>query len=867
MVSISASYGYIKSVQELEALVDRVVAEATDPMQPRAFAFDIETGYFGEPRSGASVHPEENFVVGISFTNSTEWARYVPLAHDFGPNIEPTAAAPILWKLLSTGMGVPHNASFELRCMARFFEENLPDDMLAGILIERASIEGSPGATRTSLGDWLPYFPVFSDTMIEGYAKAAHRSYGLKPMVLEVFGHQMAEIDSLFPDLPKNQLKRLRFNTLELTDAVVAYACEDSLWTLALHLKYYPQVKDNFIYKMEMGVLRECMAQIEDTGVVYDWRFMRDAAARGNVFLGKLNADIQKQLSAMVGTAVNVNLGSPAQLREILYDRLGMKTRRVTKGSQHGDGPKVMSTDALALKGLAARYPVVHRILEWKKLRRLVTVYLEKYEKDYCYAPDGRTHPSTMQTAVLTGRFAVSGPPYQQSPKKYHLALTTGETFSLNFRDAIVAPADHYILGFDVSQGELRVIAGEAQEPALLEAYANGEDIHRKTAGLMLGTPMDAVTDEQRQFGKTLNFALMYRMTADSLAERLNCTVPEARDLYRQYFDVYSSIEVWADRMVQYGKQNGFTVSRFGRRHPIWEFQSSQHWTYQKGERLCVNAPIQGGLADYVKLAMVRIQKALRQAGLLDRVHMCMNIHDALNFYVHRSVSPAQAIAVIQPAALFSVKGWPDMALDWYVGLRWGSVHELTIAGDGSVNVKGVRALEVESATEEEGEATGPSVDLSAVRVAPAPAAPVEVGPQPLEEQATVEAIGMGRVLASTPLTLSGGVETTVGEHQRVIEESLAAPSSRTVLVELDHMPSGEQFGRFMQLVNQAQRPGRSGGNTVILRTPQGEVTVSEGSSLDTDQSAEVSIALGGARVVLAPESVDAAVVTAGLRL
>jgi DNA polymerase-1 len=343
----------------------------------------------------------------------------------------------------------------------------------------------------------------------------------------------------------------------------------------------------------------------------------------------------------------------------MLFDKLGYRTTVYTDKTR--DLPyheRKMSTGTIALTKLAAQVPVVKMILQWREQTKLLGTYLDKYENAYNYADDGRTHPSHLSAFVITGRFAVADPPYQQSPKKYHFDLAAaraaheaGETpppgtcFKFNFRDVIVAPPDHYILGFDLSQAELRAIAGEAQETALLRAFELGEDVHRLTASLMLGIPLDEVTDEQRSIGKTMNFALLYGMGVKSLADRLGIPVEEAQALMDKYFAGYASIATWSARQVEHGRRHGYVTSRFGRKLPIWEYTSDKDYIRQGGDRACVNYPIQGAATgDYMKIAMVRAQAAIKAAGLSDQIHLVMNIHDALEFYVHRSVDPQIAV-------------------------------------------------------------------------------------------------------------------------------------------------------------------------------------------------------------------------------
>ena len=232
-MTFAPNYELLTDVVELHELVERLIAEG------KPVGYDIETGYEGESREKASVHPEENFVVGISFTSSLTWARYVPLRHDAGTNMDNTAAAVLFWKLLTAPaadgkpIGVAHNAKFELRTLARWFLRNLALHPQLGAEVIAA----------------LGYTPIRSCTMLESYAEGENRTHGLKEITFWNFGHMMTEILELFPEgLTKDQQKSIRFNVLDQHDPkVVNYACEDALWALAHHLHRYPVVKDHLI--------------------------------------------------------------------------------------------------------------------------------------------------------------------------------------------------------------------------------------------------------------------------------------------------------------------------------------------------------------------------------------------------------------------------------------------------------------------------------------------------------------------------------------------------------------------------------------------------------------------------------------------
>lgn len=633
-------YGAIVSAEKLEILVSRLL-EIGEPV-----GFDIETGYDGEPREKAAVHPEESYIVGFSLTNDPRWARYVPIRHKLSHNVDPAEAARIMKPLLESGLCVAHNAKFEKRHCDKSVEDG-------------------------GLGCKLA---IRSDTMIEAFVLADYEMLGLKGLVEFLFGHEMATIDTLFPDLKGKAKKTLNFAMLAADDpTVVSYACEDAAWCLELHRRHYPKVQDMTIFKMEMAIL-PILVRMEQNGLSYDWEMMRTTLEKAREFRDRMLREINAELTAALNVPVELNPNSSAQVGKLLYDPapagLGLSISRTTPSGKP-------STDAVAMEALAQQNRTVRKILEWREVNKLCTTYLEKYPARYRYAADGLTHPNVKQTEVATGRFAVDEPPYQQTPKRYHYELNSGEVFDLNFRNLVVARPGWQFLYFDYSQIELRVMAGESQEPTLLTAFNEDRDVHTETAALMLGKDPSAVTEDDRDIGKTMNFALLYGMGPGSLADRLGISRAAARDLYDRYFSTFMSIGAWADKSRRDGKNQGFTISRFGRKFTIWEFGSHLPGVYAKGERMCVNAPIQGGAADYMKASMIRATKALENAGLDETCLLVMNIHDALVFEIPEDADPQTYIDVLKPAVQWELPGWPKIVAEWGVGKRWGSLQKL----------------------------------------------------------------------------------------------------------------------------------------------------------------------------------------------
>jgi len=843
---VQPNFALLTDPAELIQLVSQL-ADAGLPV-----GFDIETGYEGESREKGSIHPEENFVVGISFTNSLNWARYVPVAHDSGPNVDSTLAAKVFWLLLTaTGadgapLGVAHHAKFERRTMARWFLKHLASDPEYGEEVMRS----------------LGYPLIRSCTMLESYAEGDNRTHGLKEITLVNYGVKMVELMELFPEgLTQKEQKSIRFNVLDQNDPkVVAYACDDSHKALMHHADRYPRVRDTLVYRMEMEDLRNAVCVMEDVGLDYDWNRMRGAAITGSEFADRYLVEVTRDFENMLGRSLppKFNFGSPKQLQKLLYDKdegLGMPVTRRTKTG-------APSTEAkTALKGLSKQYTAVQKLLNWKGLTKLHRDFLGKFEAKYCFAPDGRAHPNLLQHGTVTGRTSAADPNYQQSPKikyKYTLADGSGE-FTHNFRDNIRAPQPGmrlwwqiileelglwqpdpledklgwYIIGFDYSQIELRVVAGEAGETALLEAFARGDDVHRLTASLMLAKRPENVTDDDRDVGKTMNFALVYGMSEEGLAERLGISLDAARDLFARYHAAYPRIKQWMEATVAKSKRDGYVTTRFGRKVRIWEYQDADEmgsaWAARmrraNGERTAGNAPIQGAATgDYKKISMARAQRALRDAGLDDRVLLVMDVHDALEWYARKDVDPAEIIAALQPAVVWDVPGWPPMKAEWHIGDRLGSLAKLDVLEDGTL-VAEPKAEDLPKFSPED------ETDDSL------PEPPQELQPFKFTEPEPVTVSGGLHLLA--PMAASGEVAVKV---------------PRTVIVTLERMPAAGQVQRFLEFM--AAIPGP---NSVIMRIPDGDIPVDAAppTGLGPQHSADVSMIFGGALTCYDLDSID----------
>jgi DNA polymerase I-like protein with 3'-5' exonuclease and polymerase domains len=604
------------------------------------------------------------------------------------------------------------------------------------------------------------YYPVRSCTMLESFSEGINVSHALKALTAlpepEGFSHRMRELTDLQAAMlgrPPTEFEKnsIRFNVFDQTDPeVVAYACEDAVYALLHHLNRWPRVRKTFIYRIEMSVL-PIVCAMADVGIQYDWALLRAKSAEVREFADRMLSEVIRDFEEYAGEKLkpDFNFNSNKQFADLLYSKCKMPVLHRTPGG----APSVDAKNALP--GLAKKYPVVQKYMDWKRLHDLRLKFLDIYEGKYCWAADLRAHPLLNQHGTIAGRFSCEAPNYQQSPGYYFYELSDGTAFEFNFRDAIVATGPgfrpwwelvleeagctdlaapdelgYYILGFDYSQIELRVMAAEAGETRLLDGFARGEDVHKRTAALMLGIMVEQVTKKFRAIGKTFNFATIYGQGVKAKAEQLGISEDDAKEKDARYNALYPRVKPYRSGVIAKARRNGYVITKFGRRvtlHKIWD-QSGKVRAAE--ERTAGNAVIQGpATGEYVKVAMVRAVKALAAAGLDDRVRLVMNIHDALEFECRKDVVPADVMAVLQPAVVYPITGpgkpWPEMVAEWHLGRSWGQVKEIHIEDGWVVAGKQDDCLRCRPATPEPApHPEGPAALPPSSPVTPPPALP-----------------------------------------------------------------------------------------------------------------------------------------------
>ena len=352
------------------------------------------------------------------------------------------------------------------------------------------------------------------------------------------------------------------------------------------------------------------LVDMETTGILVD-----------RALLGEMSRGFTKELTALeldiyraAGGEFNIN--STPQLRTVLFERLKLPVQKRTKTGA--------STDVEVLEQLAALGHEVPRLLiEYRELTKLQSTYVDALP-GYIRPDTGRVHTSFNQTGAATGRLSSSDPNLQNIPVRTRRG---GE-----IRRAFVAPPGHLLLIADYSQVELRLLAHFSNDPAFVDAFQRGGDIHRQTAAVIFGVPEANVTGEMRSRAKTINFATIYGQGALALSRQLGITLDEAKAFIKHYFERFAGVRAWLDKTVEAARQRGFVETLFGRRRYIPELRDRNFSIRAFGERTATNSPLQGSAADLIKIAMIRIHAALSEAGL--GAKMLLQVHDELVFEI-----------------------------------------------------------------------------------------------------------------------------------------------------------------------------------------------------------------------------------------
>ena len=569
-----------------------------------------------------SLDPMAARIVGISFAVEPGRAAYVPLAHDGpdGPRQLPMAQALAALKPWLEDAALPkvgQNLKYDLHVLQN-----------AGITLRG----------------------VAHDTLLQSYVLEAHLGHSLEKLAERHLGRRGLS----YEDLCGKGAHQIPFAQVDVAKAT-EYSGEDSEMTLHVHQTLWPQLQSG-------GRLLEVYERIEMPAMQILQRIERHGVLIDAEVLAAQSRDLAERMVALEQQAYEIagqpfNMGSPKQIGEILFGKLGLPVKK--KSGKTG----APSTSEDVLQELAADYPLPARILEHRSLAKLKGTYTDKLP--LMVNPDtGRVHTNYAQAVAVTGRLASNDPNLQNIP------IRTPE--GRRVREAFVAPAGHVILSADYSQIELRIMAHISEDPGLLHAFGEGIDVHRATASEVFNVALGEVTSEQRRYAKVINFGLIYGMGAFGLANNLGIEQKAARDYIERYFERFAGVRRYMDQTKASAAELGYVETFFGRRIYLPDIKGGNGPLRAGAERQAINAPMQGTAADLIKLAMIAVQGALDAEGRATR--MVMQVHDELVFEVPESELPWAREAVPRLMAGVAELKVPLLA-EVGVGPNWDQAH------------------------------------------------------------------------------------------------------------------------------------------------------------------------------------------------
>jgi DNA polymerase-1 len=599
-----SEYHCVLNRNELSTLLNKLA-------KAERFAFDTET---------TSLDPHAAKLVGLSFSVVPGEAWYIPVGHSY--------------------LGVPDQLPAEevLEALRPIFVcseklkigQNLKYDL---IVLQGAGVHVAG--------------PLY-DTMLASYlTNPASKTHGLDKLAAELLGYRTIT----YSEVAGSGKKQVGFDEVEVSKAT-EYAAEDADITLRLYEKLQPLLveyeQEALFSEVEMALL-PVLVDMEQTGIRIAPELLHSLSKE----MSQKLAELETQIHQIAGAAFNV--GSPKQLGEILFEKLGLPRGKKTKTG--------WSTDVEVLRKLADEHEVAARILDYRSLAKLKGTYTDALPK--LISPEtGRIHTSFNQAVTATGRLSSSEPNLQNIP------IRTEE--GRRIREAFVPSEGNLLLSADYSQVELRILAHLADVPALKESFARGEDIHQRTASEVFGISPETVSAEQRRRAKAINFGVIYGMSAFGLAKQLNIGRREAQVFIDTYFQRYPGIRKFMDARIEEARACQYVRTLLGRRCAIPDINSKNGAIRGFAERNAINYPVQGSAADIIKLAMVNIYCRLDKEQLDGK--LVLQVHDELVFDV-----PRQEVEVIKALVKEEMEGAVKLSVPLVVeincGDNWSEAH------------------------------------------------------------------------------------------------------------------------------------------------------------------------------------------------
>ena len=603
---VESNYHTIRTKNELDELIE-VMKKAP------YISFDTET---------TSLDYMNAELVGVSIALKPNEAFYIPINHNY------------------EGVEKQLEEHFVLEALKPFLESDQIPKIGHNLKYDRHILQNLGIDLKGKLLDTMLFSYVNNSTITRHNLDAVSKRYlNINPTSYE--------------DVAGKGAKQIPFSEVSI-EVASEYASEDADISLKLYEHIEPLVQKETklakLYSEIEGPLIYTLGDIERNGVLIDSEKLNEQSKELEAKILKLEQKVQKSAGE------DFNLGSPKQLQEILYEKLGLPVIKKTPKGQP-------STAESVLQELSMDFPIVQDILSYRAISKLKSTYTDKLPK-MVNSNTGRVHTSYHQAVTATGRLSSSDPNLQNIP----IRSEEGR----RIREAFIAPDGYKILAADYSQIELRIMAHLSRDQGLMDAFAKGQDIHQATAAEIFSTNIDEVTANQRRSAKAINFGLIYGMSAFGLSKQLQITRAEAQNYIEQYFDRYPQVKHYMDETKQSAKKMGYVETVFGRRLYLADIESSNYQRRQYAERSAINAPMQGTAADLIKMAMILLHQKIREESFEAKI--IMQVHDELVIEVNENQS--DELSEITTSVMSEISKLDvDLKVDADIGNNWDEAH------------------------------------------------------------------------------------------------------------------------------------------------------------------------------------------------
>ncbi len=577
-------------------------------LKEKVFCFDTET---------TGLDPNNSELVGISFSIKPHEAWYIPVSHNYHEAQKIVRVfKPLLESknIIKTGQ----NIKFDINILSWY------DVKVAG-----------------------PFF----DTMIAHYLLQPDMRHNMDILSETYLNYEPVSIEQLIGKKGKNQLSMREIDIAEVKE----YAAEDADITLQLKNVFEPKLKETNTYKLfeqtEMPLV-PILASMEAEGIKLDVPALKEFSIQLKHEINKIETDIFELADS------EFNISSPKQLGEILFEKLVITSKpKKTKTGQYKTGEDI-------LVKLIHKHPIIEKILEYRSLTKLKSTYVDALPA-LVNPRDGRIHTSYNQAVAATGRLSSNNPNLQNIP----IRSEKGK----EIRKAFIPRNDNFVLlAADYSQIELRIIAHLSKDKAMVEAFKEGHDIHTATAAKVYGVEYHEVTKDMRRNAKTVNFGIVYGISAFGLSERLGIPRHEAAEIINNYFEKYPDVKKYMNDTIAFAKEQGYVETIMGRRRYLKDINSANAVVRGFAERNAINAPIQGSSADMIKVAMIKIHDEFIKKNI--KTKMILQVHDELVFdlFIEEENLVRQ---IVEKNMMNAIKIDVPVVVDMNTGKNWLEAH------------------------------------------------------------------------------------------------------------------------------------------------------------------------------------------------